>query len=138
MKKVLKRLVPTSIKQWMKSEIKKQSVSDFKMDANHILAGLYQPQFDSRKMNAIHRMSLSKTKSPVYGDSPFGIPPGKLRMGYAIGNDEEYYQSGIKSSGMVRRLATGQGIDFNQSLHVMDWGCATGRVLRHFQKEAEK
>jgi SAM-dependent methyltransferase len=64
-----------------------------------------------------------------------GIPPPDLRMGYGTDSDESYLRSGQETTNSLRRLVARHGASIADS--VLDWGCSTGRVLRHFRDEAE-
>jgi len=59
-------------------------------------------------------------------------------MGYAEKSDESFIKTGEKTSLSLRSIMADKNIVFNENSAVMEWGCATGRVLRHFAKEAEE
>jgi SAM-dependent methyltransferase len=58
-------------------------------------------------------------------------------MGHSA-DDGEYEQSGAQTANWLRAVARREGIDLERQASVMDWGCATARVLRHFVKEAQQ
>jgi SAM-dependent methyltransferase len=57
-------------------------------------------------------------------------------MGYAVDSDWSYVAGGAGSAGVVRDLAAAHGCNLATCGSVMDWGCASGRTLRHFALEA--
>lgn len=73
------------------------------------------------------------TPIAVQGD-PLPVPAGEDRFGYSVANTNEYLRWGK----FDHDLLLGQ-IDrhcmASQRLHVLDFGCSSGRVLRHFEAE---
>ncbi len=55
-------------------------------------------------------------------------------MGYAR-DDREFLQSGRRTSELIRRIADQHAVSL-RSGPVLEWGCASGRVIRHFADEA--
>src|SRR4051812_18845431 len=65
-------------------------------------------------------------------DGRLPIPPPHLNQGYAR-DDAKFLRTGQRTSDMIRRMAAQHGICLIGS--TLEWGCATGRVLRHFADE---
>ena len=65
----------------------------------------------------------------------FPLPPKNLRMGYPEDN-EEYIRRGIKTEQSIRDILKSNKISIDEESRFMEWGCATGRVLRWFDDEA--
>ena len=66
------------------------------------------------------------------------MPPPHLRMGYAVDDDASYLSGGKHSVDVIRAALHECGIDLAECGAVLDWGCATGRVLRWFADVAER
>jgi len=73
--------------------------------------------------------------SDVRGADGLPLPPPVLRMGYAA-DDEEYIRSGRASAEALRGLLADHSVALEPGSAILDWGCTTGRVLRHFGNEA--
>ena len=70
-------------------------------------------------------------------DGGLPVPPlGTLTMRYGR-NIEQYLESGKTSALMLKSILDKYGFIFNEKSFMMDWGCTTGRVLRHFAEEAQ-
>jgi SAM-dependent methyltransferase len=62
------------------------------------------------------------------------VPPAHLTQGYAR-DERRFLDRGRRTSETVRRIAAQQGVSLGSGTK-LEWGCATGRVLRHFADEA--
>jgi SAM-dependent methyltransferase len=56
-------------------------------------------------------------------------------MGHAD-DDSQYLQAGQASSGFIRSILKREGVALVPGHAILEWGCAGGRVLRHFAPEA--
>jgi SAM-dependent methyltransferase len=70
------------------------------------------------------------------GAGRFPLPPVDLRMGYGAGNPEIYLTGGRRTYRSLSSILAGQGIVLRDGDAVLDWGCASGRVVQHFEPEA--
>ncbi len=61
------------------------------------------------------------------------LPAPIDRMGYPA-NDQEYLETGRYDADLVRAQIE-RWIGLNGGLSILDFGCSTGRVLRHFENE---
>src|SRR5260370_19542751 len=68
-------------------------------------------------------------------DGRLPLPPTELRMGHAD-DDAQYLQAGRNSSGFIRSILKREGVALTPGQSILEWGCAGGRVLRHFASEA--
>lgn len=59
-------------------------------------------------------------------DEGFAVPPPELQLVHA-----DYLESGELHASEMRSLCRRHGFDLTGSLRVLDFGCGTGRVLRH-------
>jgi SAM-dependent methyltransferase len=96
--------------------------------APSLLSSLYTPSGDG---SAAWYFDDPK-RSTVTADSPLPLPPPHLRMGYAEHDDKSYLGGGRVSADRIRELAAAHGCDLSTRNNVLDWGCASGRTLRHF------
>jgi len=56
-------------------------------------------------------------------------------MGYGV-DKETFLSIGKRTADLIRKIVEREKIPWCPKLSVMEWGCATGRVLRHFAEEA--
>jgi len=73
---------------------------------------------------------------PVETCSETNLPcPGpKDRMGYAPESTDRYLEWGKSDAGFIKRTVREQ-ISKTNNIHLLDFGCSSGRVLRHFEQE---
>lgn len=64
------------------------------------------------------------------------VPPPHLTQGYAR-DERKFLERGKRTSETIRRIAGQQGIALGSGT-TLEWGCASGRVLRHFADEARQ
>ena len=62
------------------------------------------------------------------------LPPIDLRMGY--GDDQQYLKRSEETSQAIAALID-QHCQANSSLRILDWGCASGRVIRGLTRFAQ-
>ncbi|MBS1716206.1 MAG: class I SAM-dependent methyltransferase [Armatimonadetes bacterium] len=60
------------------------------------------------------------------------LPDIPDREGYYGERHYEYWLSGLRDYNFLTEAAKRQGIELNENSAVFDWGCSSGRVLRHF------
>jgi ubiquinone/menaquinone biosynthesis C-methylase UbiE len=84
-----------------------------------------------------------ETHAPVFGPSIFveghelPIPPPQARPGYSPDDDAFYLRWGKSDHDeMVKLIKKHRGLDRN--LTILDFGCSSGRVLRHFVQEQKE
>jgi SAM-dependent methyltransferase len=122
-------LVPRSIKKRIKERFLEAIPP---LGSNQILASLYSPPIlkpaGSSGWNSGHRESAEAHTLP--------LPPLKLRMGHSS-LDADYLAHGARSERWIRQLLDREHAELQPGDAIMDWGCASGRVLRHFKREAE-
>src|SRR5439155_24378122 len=62
------------------------------------------------------------------------VPPAKVRPGYAPENDGLYLEWGKHDHDWLIRIID-KHIGMKQGTSILDFGCSSGRVLRHFRAE---
>jgi SAM-dependent methyltransferase len=62
------------------------------------------------------------------------VPPAQLRVrvGPSFGDLAVFLESGERHARLVRRLVEEQGVEFEATAPVLDFGCGAGRVARHW------
>jgi SAM-dependent methyltransferase len=79
-------------------------------------------------------------RDPVAGDakttgSGLPVPPPELREGY--GDTVEEYLSGAQEDFRnMKAILSGSGFELGEKKTVLDFGCSSGRVIRHFDRLA--
>ena len=127
----LRGLVPRGVKGRIKQFIRKSSLS-----ADNIVGTLYTPA--PMRAAGEHKLAWSRARRTARkaGD-PLPVPPQDLTMGY-IASDEVFLRSGQTTSAWLRRIMEREGIRLAKGTAAAEWGCASGRVLRHFEREANE
>lgn len=80
------------------------------------------------------------TVPPVFGapvmvhGEPLPVPAGEDRFGYSVDDANEYLKWGEFDHGLILNVINKHHGIFND-IHIMDFGCSSGRVLRHFETE---
>jgi SAM-dependent methyltransferase len=122
-------LVPSPVKDEVRQRIREAS----SVDANRILAALYMP--DRKKFEPAQRKSVwHRPARQSSGHVALPIPPPELMMGYSK-DGQEFLSMGKRTSDSIRRILEQHGEPIGRG-PVLEWGCASGRVLRHFASEA--
>lgn len=80
------------------------------------------------------------TLPPVFGTpiivqgEPLPVPAGEDRFGYAVEDTNEYLRWGKFDHDLLLSVVNKQ-YEKSENIHIMDFGCSSGRVLRHFEAE---
>lgn len=62
------------------------------------------------------------------------VPPPECRPGYSPDNDQQYLNWGRSDHEVIVNIID-KHIGIKEDLEILDWGCSSGRVLRHFYNE---
>lgn len=99
------------------------------------LAGLYYPEARTGGGYVVPQASASDLAKPVAQR----LPPTSLRhwYGYRDGrfDDNLYLQMGLADTQAIRRIVAADGFQI-MGERIMDFGCSSGRLIRHFEAEA--
>jgi SAM-dependent methyltransferase len=132
---IAKWLIPHKVRHGLKQQfVERINESVVPVGANTILGALYSSRMYELSENGKQTFSSARSSKSNGGTLP--IPPSKLRMGHSD-QAEKFIAAGVNSATWIRRIMQREGVDLTQNARVLDWGCATGRVLRHFEDEAQ-
>ncbi len=101
------------------------------------------PSPASRPIEAFEETARMKVIKPMLQGQPIAdfvskdtwpIPTAEDREGYSVGFDEAYWLSGLEDYLKIMEIAKQNEI---APKSVMDFGCATGRVVRHFAAHSD-
>lgn len=70
--------------------------------------------------------------------SPLPLPPPELRAGYSPIDDDAYLHSGARDVASIRAFMQRHAPDAADPMRILDWGCSSGRMLRHFADVAQR
>lgn len=100
------------------------------------LAGLYYPEDRSRNGYVVFAPSPEDEAKPLSER----IPPTALRHYYGFKDgkwhDDLYLQTGVNDTRSMRRILADDGFELAGE-KILDFGCSGGRLLRHFEAEAQ-
>ena len=126
----IKPLIPASLR----AELRRGANRLIDFGENQIIAGLYNPR-TIQTADGLYSMS-SESYHTTTTAATVALPPDDLRMEYYMGADEAYLASGKETAAMVRAVCQDYGVAFGKDDTILEFGCASGRVLRHFTAEA--
>lgn len=72
---------------------------------------------------------LTKPFEEYVSNDPYPIPSEKDREGYCVNNDSYYWSFGLSDFLKIQHMAKKHNVNIDK---YFDFGCASGRVLRHF------
>ena len=127
--RLLKRIFPPSVKQHVRARLKSEIGAA--LDPNDILRALYTPPaYRSQGPWLTWDWQVAERSQ---GRLP--LPPRDFRMGHAD-DDTRYLEAGRATAQFIRGILEREGVALTPGASILEWGCAGGRVLRHFAPEA--
>ena len=127
----LRAFVPRSVKERIKQFIRNSSLS-----ADGVIGSLYTPV--PFQVASDQKQTWCRTnRTPRSLADPLPLPPQELTMGY-VGAGDAFLRSGQRTSSWLKRIIEREGVSLVAGSSAAEWGCASGRVLRHFEREAHK
>ena len=127
--RLLKRFIPGAVRRRLRKRFKLETSAA--LDPNNILGVLYTPPAYQRRGPWLTWDGAESLRAG--GELP--LPPRELRMGHSD-DEAQYLQAGRDSSNFIRSIVKREGMALNPGHSILEWGCAGGRVLRHFAPEA--
>ena len=135
MSRLVKRLIPGSVRAAAQRWVRRAASPD----ASQLLSALYdrRPGVTTEgRDGAKFYFRDPATLRAAPGADGLPVPPNDWRQGYYPNDDGGYLASGRATSEYLRSILRDHGAPLSPGDAVMDWGCASGRVLRHFGNEA--
>jgi SAM-dependent methyltransferase len=62
----------------------------------------------------------------------YPVPASSNRAGYSPETDADYITTGKAERETIGKICASHGVELEAARDILDWGCSTGRVLRHF------
>jgi ubiquinone/menaquinone biosynthesis C-methylase UbiE len=128
----IKALIPHSFQQRARDWIRRAFVDH---GSKAVLSNLCQPWSDGQHALFYFHDPSRLIQNRSANELP--VPPSNRRMGYATQSDYLYLEIGEKSVSWLRSIMKDHQIEIGAGDAAMEWGCATGRVLRWFAEEAK-
>jgi len=131
---IIWKLLPESIKQSLRDWVRQTAG----MNSSQMLAKLYEPLEMAEQKELLYfdagEFVRGRTETHI-GEIP--VPAGSLRKGYGK-SPEEFVQLAKNTASLLRTVMRERQIVFDGDAAMLDWGCATGRVLQEFREEASR
>jgi len=89
---------------------------------------------EASRMVALKKLLGDRPIAEFLQRDSWPIPVPEDREGYSAGFDENYWLSGLEDYMKIMKVAEGLGV---KPKSVLDFGCATGRVVRHFAAQSD-
>jgi len=117
---------------WLKHRIKRLLLGRESVRYG-IASKVYVPSARRRNTDC-YTLDRADFVSPPH-PSGLPLPPPSLRMDYDE-DDAAYLESGARVADALRTILRDHRVSIEPGDSMLDWGCASGRVLRHFAPEA--
>jgi len=101
-----------------------------------ILSNLYT-HWGQTSLSSHYFRDPIQLKSPA-SDAALPVPPTPAFNIYGFESSAAFLQAGEKSASALRSMMRDHKIPLHDEGAVLDWGCASGRVLRWFAQEAQE
>jgi SAM-dependent methyltransferase len=138
MKRGVSAIVPEGLRHKLRDVIRRS----VPLNANAVVRSLYTPVslHPAEGGGAGGGQKLVWSRSPrsagPMASDGLPVPPPDLRMGYTDDADD-FIQTGARTAAMLRALLAREGVTLGLGTRALEWGCASGRVIRHFRAEAQ-
>lgn len=123
-----------------KSKIDRDELSIIKM-ADEILTQIrseftVMPRFMFHQPLDYNKVTYPKKEIQTHRVPPL-VPSDEFRFGYSIGDEEKYLQWGAYDHKLILEEIRSAGL-FKEKLEILDFGCSSGRVMRHFKSQIDE
>lgn len=108
-------------------------------DPGQVVSSLYdpwRPAADPRADERPYYFCDPQTLRQPSTEDGLAVPATDWRQGYYPGDDAGFLLSGKTAADELRSILHQNGVVLSPRDAVLDWGCASGRVIRHFAEEA--
>ena len=85
----------------------------------------------------LNNLGLEKEISEYLKKDSYPVPLPEDREGYYDDRHYDFWLSGLEEYLKIKRSAEKAGVSLNADTRILDFGCASGRVLRHFALQSE-
>lgn len=89
-------------------------------------------QVDATAWIDLSTVPMERALAEYIARDPFPLPAAANREGYYGAYHYAYWLSGLKDYLQIKQVLAKHGVPFSQLRTMLELGCATGRVLRHF------
>ena len=132
MNNYLKYLVPAKVRRRIRYNQRMRAI--LASSHNHTLAKLYFPAKEIDSDGWLVKSRIPQ-QSDAIGVDGAPLPPADITMAY-LKDPETYINRGKEWANKLKELAHQYG-SLSPGDAILDWGCSSGRVIRHFRSEAE-
>ncbi len=128
----LKRLIPKKLRRFITVSLGLQRLTAIERD-------LVMPKYQYHSPLDYS----TESRPPSFGDAiivpgePLPVPPPECRPGYSPDDDQHYLAWGRSDHDLIMKLIE-RHYGLKDGLAILDWGCSSGRVLRHFYSELKE
>jgi SAM-dependent methyltransferase len=111
------------------SQMTDQILSQIRSEFTVMPRFMFHQPLDYDKVSYPIKQILPVRSSPL-------VPSDEFRFGYAPGDEEKYLAWGSYDANLILEEIRKAGMDSND-LKILDFGCSSGRVMRHFSTKIE-
>ncbi len=111
------------------SELTDQILTQIRSEFTVMPRFMFHQPLDYDKVSYPKKRVLPNRHSPL-------VPSDEFRFGYAPGDEEKYLAWGSYDASLILEEIRRAGLQ-GKGLKILDFGCSSGRVMRHFSSQIE-